>query len=315
MKINEFLNESDNKQLDELLGTAAALGLVGKGIAKGVGALTRGSTTGRQTLQRVGPRVAPTQAGSTAKADRILQRIGINSNTWLGSRWRDLLAIQIQRKGMKAFNLAQARAYENGKIGANLISDLGLTGFGVATLAIDIGQYYLARQAIEEQYANDPGQLNQALNELNVSTVASVIAPRVVGSVMKMSSKVIGAIVGKVAGPQLGAATKYWGGIVAKAGEAGAMAFFRNTDAGKKWLADALSFVTMGIGAAETLINDFMELGKTIVNVGKDVAGTLGMGSGGDGMDLISIGKAAMNGKSGADAWSPSSLAGQPVDS
>jgi hypothetical protein len=306
MKINEFLNESDNEKLDELLGTA--LGLAGLA-AKGAGALLKGSKTGKQVIQQVGRRVAPTKAGSTAKATSRLQDMGIDpTNSWLNSKWRDLLAWQIQRKGMKAFKAGQAAAYENGKIAVNVVTDLGLSGFGMATLAIDISQYYLARQALEEKYANDPEKLNQALNELNVSTVASIIAPRIIGTVGKMSSKVVGAIVGKVAGPKAGAVTKFWGGILAKTGEAGAMAFFRTTDAGKKWLANALSYVTMGIGTAQGLIKDFMELFSAIVDVAKDIAGVLG----GGGMDLISIGKAAMNGKS---VWTPGTADEEPKTS
>jgi hypothetical protein len=114
--------------------------------------------------------------------------------------------------------------------------------------------------------------------------------------------------VGKVAGPKAGAVTKFWGGILAKTGEAGAMAFFRTTDAGKKWLANALSYVTMGIGTAQGLIKDFMELFSAIVDVAKDIAGVLG----GGGMDLISIGKAAMNGKS---VWTPGTADEEPKTS
>jgi hypothetical protein len=57
-----------------------------------------------------------------------------------------------------------------------------------------------------------------------------------------------------------------------------------------------------------------MELFGAIVDVGKDIAGVLGIGSGA-GTDLISIGKAAMSGKSGEDAWTPSKLDKEPEPS
>jgi len=303
MKINEFLNESDNEQLDELLGLG--LGLAARGIGKLGGALLRGSSTGRQAIQSVGRRVAPTMAGSMSKADHILQRAGIDTSTWLNSKWRDVLAWQIQRKGMKAFKAGQAAAYNNGKIAANIVSDLGLKGFGLATLAYDLTSYYHTRQALEEKYANDPERLDQELTSLNVSTVASLFLPRVVGSVGRLGSKAVGAIIGKIGGPLAGAKFKYWGGMVAKLGEAGAMAYFRS-DKGKQWLADALAFVTLGIGTASGIIS---ALGD-VLGVGVDMATGLAkaaLGSDGDDPDLISIGLAGkwlpsmMNDKKKAD--------------
>jgi hypothetical protein len=302
MKINEFLNESDNEQLDELLGLG--LGLAARGIGKLGGALLRGSTTGRQTIKSLGPSVAPTMAGSMSRADRVLQRAGIDTSTWLNSKWRDVLAWQIQRKGMKAFKAGQSAAYENGKIAANIVSDLGLKGFGLATLAYDFTSYYHTRQALQEKYADDPDRLDQELTSLNVSTVASLFLPRVVGSVGRLSSKAVGAIIGKVS-PLAGAKVKYWGGMVAKLGEAGAMAYFRS-DKGKQWLADALAFVTLGIGAASGIIS---ALGD-VLGVGVDMATGLAkvaLGSDGDDPDLISIGLAGkwlpsmMNDKKKAD--------------
>jgi len=260
MKINEFLNESDNEKLDELLGTV--LGLAGSGLglaAKGAGAVLRGANTGKQVVQQVGRRAAPTMAGSTAKATRQLQNIGVDTNSWLNSKWRDLLAWQIQRKGMKAFKAGQAAAYENGKIAANLVSDLGLKAFGAATLAYDLSQYYQARQAAEEQYANDPEKLDQALTELNTGLIASVFLPGVIGGVGKMTSKAVGAIIGKVASPRAGAMVKYWGTMVSKGGEAAAMGIFR-TDAGKKWLAEALANVSVGAGIADSVLDGLKKL-------------------------------------------------------
>ena len=261
MKINEFLNESDNEKLDEILGTV--LGLAGSGLglaAKGAGAVLRGANTGKQVVQQVGRRVAPTKAGSTAKATSRLQDMGIDpTNSWLNSKWRDLLAWQIQRKGMKAFKAGQAAAYENGKIAANLVSDLGLKAFGAATLSYDLYQYYQARQAAEEQYANDPEKLDQALTELNTGLIASVFLPGVIGGVGKLTSKAVGAIIGKVASPRAGAMVKYWGTMVSKGGEAAAMGIFR-TDAGKKWLAEALANVSVGAGIGEAIMDKFRKL-------------------------------------------------------
>jgi hypothetical protein len=261
MKINEFLNESDNEQLDEILGTV--LGLAGSGLglaAKGAGAILRGANTGKQVVQQVGRRVAPTKAGSTAQATRRLQDMGIDpTNSWLNSKWRDLLAWQIQRKGMKAFKAGQAAAYENGKIASNLVSDLGLKGFGAATLAYDLYQYYHARQAAEEKYANDPEKLDQALTELNTGLIASVFLPGIIGGVGKMTSKAVGAIIGKVASPRAGAMVKYWGTMVSKGGEAAAMGIFR-TDAGKKWLAEALANVSVGAGIGEAIMDKLRKL-------------------------------------------------------
>jgi hypothetical protein len=260
MKINEFLHESENEKLDELLGTV--LGLAGSGLgmaAKGAGAILKGANTGKQVVQQVGRRVAPTKAASTAKATRQLQDIGVNTNSWLNSRWRDLLAWQIQRKGMKAFKAGQAAAYENGKIAANLVSDLGLKIFGAASLAYDISQYYQARQAAEEKYANDPEKLDQALNELNTGLITSVFLPGIIGGVGKMTSKAVGAIIGKVASPRAGAMVKYWGGMIAKGGEVAAMGIFR-TEAGKKWLAEALANVSVGAGIADSIMDSLKKL-------------------------------------------------------
>lgn len=292
MKINELLNESDNEQLDEILGTL--LGLGARGIGKLGGALLKGSKTGKQAMQAVTHRVAPAMAASTSKADRILRTSGVDTSTWLNSKWRDVLAWQIQRKGMKAFKLSQAAAYENGKISANLVSDLGLTGFGLATLAYDLSSYYHTRQALEEKYANDPDKLDQALIELNVGTVASVFLPRVIGSLGKMTSTTVGAIIGKIAGPRAGAFTKFWGGMVAKVGEATAMAIFRS-DAGKKWLADSLAFVSAGIGTASKLISALGNLIEAAGGVISDIFNTL-IGS----PNLLSIGAAGK--------WLPSSM-------
>jgi len=292
MKINELLNESDNEQLDEILGTL--LGLGARGIGKLGGALLKGSKTGKQAVQAVTHRVAPTMAASTGKADRILRGAGIDTSTWLNSKWRDVLAWQIQRKGMKAFKLSQAAAYENGKIAANLVGDLGLSGFGLATLAYDLTSYYHTRQVLEEKYANDPDKLNDELASLNVSTVASIFLPRVVGSLGKMSSGVVGAIIGKVAGPRAGAITKFWGGTIAKVGEASAMAIFRS-DAGKKWLADSLAFISAGIGSASKIISALGDLFKAAGGVIGDLFNTL-LGN----PNLISIGVAGK--------WLPSGM-------
>lgn len=296
MKINEFLNESDNEKLDELLGIGTALGLA----ARGIGALTRGSTTGKQAIQAVGNTVAPTKFSSTRSATRMLRSAGIDTNDWLNSTWRNLLARQIQRKGMKAFKASQAAAYENGKIAANLVSDLGLKVVGLATLAYDLTSYYLARQAIQETYANDPDRLNHELNSLNVSTVASLFLPRVAGTVLKMSSKGIAAIIGKVAGPKAGAITKFWGGIVAKSGEAAAMAIFR-TDAGKQWLAQALAHVTLGIDSADGVITAFGNLLGAGAKMVTGIANTA-LGGSDDDPNLFTIG---LSGK-----WLPSELKG-----
>jgi len=292
MKINELLDTSQIEDLDESL-----LGLLGTGVglaARGAGALLKGSKTGKQALQAVGRRVAPTMAASTGKADRILRSAGVDTSTWLNSKWRDVLAWQIQRKGMKAFKAGQAAAYENGKIATNLVSDLGLSAFGLATLAYDLTSYYHTRQALQEKYANDPDKLDQALNELNVGMVASVFLPRVVGTLGKMTSKVVGSIIGKVAGPRAGAFTKFWGGMVAKAGEASAMAIFRS-DAGKKWLADSLAFVSTGIGVASKLLSALGDLIKAAGGVISDLFNTLF-----DNPNLISIGVAGK--------WLPSGM-------
>lgn len=294
MKINEFLNESDNEQLDELLGLG--LGLAARGIGKLGGALLRGSSTGKQALQSVGRRVAPNMADSARKAEIILQRYGIDTSSGFNARWKDLLAWQIQRKGMKAFRASQTAAYENGKIAANFVSDLGLKAFGLATLTYDLGNYYLARQAIQEKYADDPDRLNHELNSLNVSAVASIFLPRVVGSVGRLSSKAIGAIVGKIGGPLAGAKVKQWGGLAAKLGEVGAMGYFRS-DKGKEWLANALAHVTLGIDSAESIISAFGDL------IGAGAGMISGMANavfGGDDVNLLTIGAAGK--------WLPSML-------
>jgi hypothetical protein len=294
MKINEFLNESDNEQLDELLGLG--LGLAARGIGKLGGALLRGSSTGKQALQSVGRRVAPNMADSTAAAERILRRAGIDPSSGLNARWKDLLAWQIQRKGMKAFRASQAAAYENGKIAANFVSDLGLKTFGLATLSYDLGNYYLARQAIQEKYANDPDQLNHELNSLNVSTVASIFLPRVVGSVGRLSSKAVGAIVGKIGGPLAGAKWKQALGMIAKGGEASFMLILRS-DKGKDWLAKALAHVTLGIDSAEGIISAFGDL----IGAGAGmISGTANAAFGGDDINLLTIGAAGK--------WLPSML-------
>jgi hypothetical protein len=283
MKINELLNESDNEQLDEILGTLLGLGV--KGAAKLGGALLRGSSTGKQALQAV-RRTAPTMAGSTRAATSILQRAGVDTSTLLNSKWRDLLAWQIQRKGMKAFKLGQAAAYENSKIAINKLTDLGLHTTGLITSGIELTQYFQVRQALQEKYADDPAKLDEELNSLNVSTVASLFLPRVIGSVGRLSSKAVGGIIGAVSrSPRAGAMVKQWLGMAAKMGETAAMVAFRTTDAGKKWLADALAFISLGIGSASSLLETLGEL------LGAGLGTLAGLAASAD-PDLITIGMA-----------------------
>jgi hypothetical protein len=257
MKLNELLDESADEKLDEILNLiGAGLGLA----ARGAGTVLRGANTGKQVIQHVGSRIAPTMASSTAKASRKLKDMGIDPNSsWLNTKWRNLLASQIQRKGMKAFKASEAAAYENGKIAANYVSDLGLKAFGAATLAYDLAQYYQARQAAEEKYADDPAKLDQALNELNTGLVASIFLPGVIGLAGKLTSKVVGSIIGKVASPRAGAMVKHWGGMVSKVGEAAAMGIFR-TEAGNKLLAQALANISVGAGIGDDILNGIKKL-------------------------------------------------------
>jgi hypothetical protein len=277
MKINELLNESENEKLDEILG--ATLGLA----AKGVGALLRGSSTGAQTLQAV-RRTAPTMAGSTRAATSILQRAGVDTNTWLNSKWRDLLARQIQKKGMKAFKQGQAAAYENSNIALNKLTDIGLHTTGLITSGIELTQYFQVRQALQEKYADDPDKLDEELNSLNVTTVGSLFLPRVIGSVGRLSSKAVGGIIGAIS-PRAGAVAKQWLGMAAKMGETAAMVAFRTTDAGKKWLAEALAFISLGIGTASSILDTLIDI------IGGGLGTLAGLASGKD-PDLISIGMA-----------------------
>jgi hypothetical protein len=279
MKINELLNESDNEQLDEILG--AALGLA----ARGAGALLRGSSTGAQALQAV-RRTAPTMAGSTRAATSILQRAGVDTSTILNSKWRDILAWQIQRKGMKAFKAGQAAAYENGNIALNKLTDLGLHTTGLITSGIELSQYFQVRQALQEKYADDPDKLDEELNSLNVTTVGSLFLPRVIGSVGRLSSKAVGGIIGAVSrSPRAGAVVKQWLGMAAKMGETAAMVAFRTTDAGKKWLAEALAFISLGIGTASSILDTLIDI------IGGGLGTLAGLASGKE-PDLISIGMA-----------------------
>jgi hypothetical protein len=277
MKINELLNESENEKLDEILG--ATLGLA----AKGVGALLRGSSTGAQTLQAV-RRAAPTMAGSTRAATSILQRAGVDTSTILNSKWRDILAWQIQRKGMKAFKRGQAAAYENSNIALNKLTDLGLHTTGLITSGIELSQYFQVRQALQEKYADDPAKLDEELNSLNVTTVGSLFLPRVIGTVGRLSSKAVGGIIGAIS-PRAGAVAKQWLGMAAKMGETAAMVAFRTTDAGKKWLAEALAFISLGIGTASSILDTLIDL------VGGGLGILAGLASGKD-PDLITIGMA-----------------------
>lgn len=238
MKVNEIISE---ERTDEILGT----------LAKGAAALFRGAKTGVQALPAVRP-VA--KAGEIAARYRDLPK-------WWGNifRARDLKALKAARATYRARVV---------NVAADSLGDDILKWAGRIAILDGIYDYYTAKFYLDDQLKKGMSQeeYDDALTKLRGQFWTAILVPRMAGSISKGTTNVIGAIVTKLGGPRAGEAIRFWGGTMAKGGEAAALAFF-STDKGKQWLADSVGFLVTGFGNAGDLMASFLDYGKAIYQV------------------------------------------------
>lgn len=238
MKIHEIVTE---ERTDEVLGT----------VLRGIGALARGAKTG---VQNIGARPIA-RAGEIAARYRGLPG-------WMAkwARGRDL-------KALKAARVAYKTRAAN--VAADALGDEVLKWVTRAAIIDGIYDYYTASYFLEDQLKD--GKISQeehdkALTELRGQFIASILVPRLAGGATKITTGLVGGIVSKLGGTRSGEAIRFWGGTVAKIGEASALALL-STDAGKKWLTESMTLLVTGLGHAGNLIADFMALTKAAAQV------------------------------------------------
>ena len=238
MKVQEIIAE---ERTDEILGLAL----------RGLGALARGAKTGAQAI---GARPIA-KAGEIAARYRGLPKWAANA-----LRGRDIRALKAAREAYRARAVNMA---------VDALGDDILKWVTRLAIVDGIYDYYTISSFLEDQLRQ--GKISQqeyddSLTQLRGQFVASILVPRLAGGATKMTTGLVGAIVKKLGGVRAGEAIRFWGGTVAKVGEASALAIF-STDAGKKWLTDAMSNLITGLGSIADLTMGFFSLFKAVIQV------------------------------------------------
>ena len=240
MKVNELLSEDE---LDEIVAPLVSLGAMA---AKGVGALMRGAKNTPKDISKVPVPSVPTtkQATKIAKQqykDSWLNKLGFSKNSTVG-KWRiDSMTKAVQKRGMKE----KAKAIQHNMEVATSIQDkmanLGLSVVSTGFFFYATYDYLMSRWALDP---NDPNYDAQ-LSKLNGEFLMGFIVPKVIGSIGKISSGLVGGLMKMTGLPKAGEMAARWGRHVSRVGEVAAMAWLR-TDAGKKWFAQTFA-AAMGL--------------------------------------------------------------------
>ena len=234
MKVNEIIAE---ERTDEIIGA----------VLKGIGALARGAKTGIKDI------------GKLPSAIRT-------KNMFSNSIWGKYARSRLVRQTRNARQLYRVRAENFAK---DALGDEILKWTTRIALADGIYDYYSASSLLDDLLKNGEitkEQYDEDLTKLRGLFVTSILVPRLAGGLTKVSTGLVGSIISKLGGPRAGEAIRFWGGTVAKVGEASALAYF-STDAGKKWLTDSMSNLVTGLGSASDLVMGFLSLVKAAAQV------------------------------------------------
>jgi hypothetical protein len=252
MKLNELLNEEELNEIVPLI--MPALGLAARA---GMG-LMRGAQIAPAVGRAVVPRVASaTRAGRMAQVQfgrSMLSKLGISKNSWLGKQRIAQIQKSIQKKGLKAHEAAIAQNMAVANAAKDKLANFGLTVTNGIILAEGFHDYLMARSALDP---NSP-TYQEDLNKLTGEFVMGFLAAKFIGTGLKLTSKGVTKLIGSTsASPKAKEAVRLWSGVVARIGEAGALALFMNNEKAKAALANILGGALTTVGQ---IVNQGVEL-------------------------------------------------------
>jgi hypothetical protein len=271
MKLKDLVTEEELNEFAPFI--MPALGLAARA---GMG-LMRGAQVAPAVGRAVVPRVA--SATRTARMAQVqfgrsmLSKLGVSKNSWLGQQRIAQIQKSIQRKGLKAHNDAVTKNLAVANAAKDKVANLGLVLTNSLLLAEGFHDYLMARDALDP---NSP-TYQEDLNKLTGEFVMGFLAAKFIGTGLKLTGKGVTKLLSYTsASPKAREAVRLWSGILARIGEAGALAMFMNNDKAKAGLAHVFGGLLTDVGeiankGAEMLISLFV-VGAAVVKTAAKTA-------------------------------------------
>jgi ElaB/YqjD/DUF883 family membrane-anchored ribosome-binding protein len=270
MKIIEIVSE---QRTDEILGYAL----------KGLGAVGRAAWSGAKASPQSATQAAA-QTGKIVKnvskeADKILKSKGLNKSNLVGKSEKSRIMREINRGNAKIVDAQKAQAMQAANAVKERWADYGFGFISWTAISYAIVDYYFARSMLDPQSPT----YNDDLNQLNGRLMTSIIAPRIAGSLAKLTGNGIAKIVGVLgkpanAGSRAAEVTRFWTSLVAKAGQTGLTVYFQ-TPAGKEFLEKYAAWAIAGLGAVSEILDSLFVLVRAVGNVAVDYATDISKGN------------------------------------
>lgn len=266
MKLKELVTEEELNEFAPLI--MPALGLAARA---GMG-LMRGAQVAPAVGRAVVPKVAnATRAGRMAQVQfgrSMLSKLGVSKNSWLGKQRISQIQNSIQRKGLKAHNDAVAKNLAVANAAKDRVANLGLVVTNSLLLAEGFHDYLMARDALDP---NSP-TYQEDLNRLTGEFVMGFLVAKFIGTGLKLTGKGLTKLLsGTSASPKTREAVRLWSGLLARVGEAGALAMFMNNDKAKAALAYVFGGMLTNVG---DIVNKGAEMLISLLVVGAAVVKT-----------------------------------------